>query len=209
MLLKYDLRETARYLGYKHGAEPSEVICELIDEAYEELCEFISPRYIFREYDFSRTDDGITVDGIEFRSQKLLNHLKDSTSLILFSATLGHEVDDLIHKYSADDIAMAAVVQAVSSSLVENLCDIACEELKGQIKGEHRPRFSPGYGDLSIIQQKEFFSLLPVKEKLGVSLTESFMMTPTKTVTAFIGVKKNENSKNLYSINPDFDKNCK
>ncbi len=188
MLLKYDLRETARYLGYKHGAEPSEIIRELIDEAYEELCEVIKPRYIFKEYDFSRTDVGIIIEGVEFKSQKLLNHLKDSTSIILFSASLGQGVDDLIHKYSADDIAMAAVVQAVSSSMVENFCDIACDEIKEQIKGEHRPRFSPGYGDLSITQQKEFFSLLPVEEKMGVALTESFMMMPTKTVTAFIGV---------------------
>ena len=194
MLLKYDLRETARYLGYKHGAEPSEIICELIDEAYGELCEVIKPEYIFEEYDFSRTDVGIIIDNIEFKSQKLLNHLKNSTSVILFSATLGRGVDDLIHKYSADDIAMAAVVQAVSSSMVESLCDIACDELKEQIKGEHRPRFSPGYGDLSIIQQKEFFFLLPVEEKMGVSLTESFMMMPTKTVTAFIGVIKKDDS---------------
>ena len=189
MILKYDLRETARYLGYKHGAEPCEIICELIDEAYEELCKVIEPKFIFKEYDFLRTNDGITVNGIEFRSRKLLNHLKDATSLILFSATLGKGVDDLIHKYSADDIAMAAVTQAVSSSLVENLCDIACEELKVQIKGEHRPRFSPGYGDFDISYQKEFFSLLAVDEQLKVFLTESFMMFPTKTVTAFIGIK--------------------
>ena len=36
MLLKYDLHEAARYMGYKHGAEPSVVICELCEEAYEE-----------------------------------------------------------------------------------------------------------------------------------------------------------------------------
>jgi hypothetical protein len=190
MLLGYDLHEVARYMGYKHGAQPSEIICELIDEAYEELCKVIEPKFIFKKYDFLRTDEGITVNGIEFRSRKLLNHLKDSTSLILFSATLGKGVDDLIHKYSADDIAMAAVTQAVSSSLVENLCDIACEELKTQIKGEHRPRFSPGYGDLHLSVQKDFFKLLPVNEKLGIQLTESFMMKPTKTVTAFIGVTK-------------------
>ena len=188
MILKYDLQEAARYMGYKHGAEPCEIICELMDVAYEELCRVIEPKYIFKKYDLLRTDEGITVNGIEFRSRKLLRHLGDSGSVILFAATLGKGVDELIHKYSADDIAMAAVAQAVSSSLVENLCDIACEELKTQIKGEHRPRFSPGYGDFDISYQKEFFGLLPVKEQLNVSLTDSFMMIPAKTVTAFIGV---------------------
>jgi hypothetical protein len=188
MLLRYNLRETARYLGYKRGAEPSGIICELIDEAYEELCKVINPKYIFKEYKFVRTDEGIIVDGVEFKSKKLLNHLRDSASVILFSATLGKGADDLIHKYSTEDIAMAAVVQAVSGSLVESLCDRACAELRNQIKGEHRPRFSPGYGDLDLSQQEDFFTLLPVEERLGVSLTESFMMIPTKTVTAFIGV---------------------
>ena len=190
MLLKYDLRETARYMGYKHGAEPSEEICELIDEAYKELCKVIQPKYIYKEYDFTRTEDGIIVDGIEFKSKKLLNHLRNSASIILFGATLGQGSDALIRKYSVTDIAMTAVSQAVAGSMVENLCDIACDEMKKKFKGEHRPRFSPGYGDFHISAQADFFKLLPMNKQLGISLSDGFMMTPTKTVTAFIGVIK-------------------
>ena len=190
MLLKYDLRETARYMGYKHGAEPSEEICELVDEAYEELCKVIQPKYIYKEYDFTKTENGIIVDGIEFKSKKMLCHLRNSSSIILFGATLGQGADTLIRKYSVTDIAMTAVAQAVAGSMVENLCDIACEELKTAIKGEHRPRFSPGYGDFHISAQSDFFKLLPMNKQLGISLSDGFMMTPTKTVTAFIGVIK-------------------
>ena len=190
MLLKYDLRETARYMGYKHGTEPSEEICELVDEAYEELCKVIQPKYIYKEYDFIKTEDGIIIDGIEFKSKKMLNHLRNSCSIILFGATLGQGTDTLIRKYSITDIAMTAVIQAVAGSMVENLCDIACEELKNEIKGEHRPRFSPGYGDFHISAQSDFFKLLPMNRQLGISLSDGFMMTPTKTVTAFIGVIK-------------------
>ncbi len=188
MLLKYDLRETARYMGYKHGAEPSEEICELVEEAYAELCKVIRPKYIYKEYDFTKTEDGIIIDGFEFKSKKFLNHLRNSTSIILFGATLGQGADILIRKYSVTDIAMTAVAQAVAGSMVENLCDIACEELKTAIKGEHRPRFSPGYGDFHISAQADFFKLLPMNKQLGISLSDGFMMTPTKTVTAFIGV---------------------
>lgn len=190
MLLKYDLRETARYMGYKHGAMPTPEICELIDEAYEELCKVVQPKYIYKEYEFTRTENSIIIDGIEFRSKKLLNHLKNSKSIILFGATLGQGADALIRKYSVTDIAMTAVAQAVAGSMVENLCDIACEELKKIIKGEHRPRFSPGYSDFHISAQADFFKLLPMNKQLGVSLSDGFMMTPTKTVTAFIGVIK-------------------
>lgn len=190
MLLKYDLHETARYMGYKHGAEPSEAICELIEEAYEELCKVITPKYIYKEYDFTRTEDGIIIDGIEFKSKKLLNHLRNSTSVILFGATIGVGADTLVRKYSVTDVAMTSVVHCVGASLVENLCDIACDELKSTIKGEHRPRFSPGYGELHISSQVDFFKILPMTTQLGVTLSENYMMTPTKTVTAFIGVIK-------------------
>ncbi len=190
MLLKYDLRETARYMGYKHGAMPTSEICELIDEAYEELCKVVQPKYIYKEYEFTRTADGIIIDGIEFKSQKLLNHLKNSSTVILFGATLGQCVDTLIRKYSVTNIAMTAIAQAVAGSMVENLCDIACEELTKNIKGEHRPRFSPGYSDFHISAQADFFKLLPMNKQLGVSLSDGFMMTPTKTVTAFIGIIK-------------------
>lgn len=190
MLLKYELQETARYMGYKHGAEPSEEICELIDEAYKELCKVIQPKYIYKEYDFTKTEDGIIVEGIEFKSKKLLNHLRNSTSIVLFGATLGQGADALIRKYSVTDIAMTAVAQAVAGSMVENFCDIACDEMKKEIKGEHRTRFSPGYGDFHISAQEDFFKLLPMNKQLGISLSDGFMMTPTKTVTAFIGVIK-------------------
>lgn len=190
MLLKYDLRETARYMGYKHGAEPSEEICLLIEKAYNELCKVIQPKYIYKEYDFTRTEDGIIVDGIEFKSKKLLGHLRNSTSIILFGATIGVGADTLVRKYSVTDVVMTSVAHCVGASLVENLCDIACDELKKEIKGEHRPRFSPGYGELHISSQADFFKLLPMTKQLGVTLSENFMMTPTKTVTAFIGVIK-------------------
>lgn len=190
MLLKYDLHEATRYMGYKYGSEPSEEICALCEKAYNELCSVITPKYIYKEYDFTRTEDGIIVDGIEFKSAKLLNHLKDSTSIILFGATLGVGADTLVRKYSITDSAMTSIVHCVGASMVENLCDQACEELKDTIKGEHKCRFSPGYGGLDISSQADFFKLLPMTKQMGVTLSESFLMTPTKTVTAFIGVTK-------------------
>ena len=190
MLLKYDLHETARYMGYKHGVKPSEEICELCEVAYNELCKVITPKYIYKEYEFTRTDDGIIIDGIEFKSAKLLSHLKDSNTIILFGATLGVGADTLVRKYSITDAAMTSVVHCVGASMVENLCDQACEELKNTIKGDHKYRFSPGYGGLDISSQADFFKLLPMTKQMGVSLSESFLMTPTKTVTAFIGVTK-------------------
>ena len=49
-------------------------------------------------------------------------------------------------------------------------------------------RFSPGYGDFPFSQQRDFFDVLDITRRIGVSLTESGLMLPQKSVTALIGV---------------------
>ena len=51
-----------------------------------------------------------------------------------------------------------------------------------------RPRFSPGYGDLDISHQWAMFDLLEVEKRLGLSLTQTHMMLPEKSVTAIAGL---------------------
>ena len=53
-----------------------------------------------------------------------------------------------------------------------------------------KPRFSPGYGDLSITIQKDFLQALNADKTVGLSLSEGNLMIPEKSVTAFIGVSK-------------------
>ncbi len=50
-----------------------------------------------------------------------------------------------------------------------------------------RWRFSPGYGDWDVHAQPDLLRLTQA-ETIGVSLTESFMLRPRKSVTAVIGL---------------------
>ena len=79
--------------------------------------------------------------------------------------------------------------QAIGSERVESLCDELCRELEGEW-GTVRPRFSPGYGDLPLSLQKEIFALLDCGRSIGVALGENLLMSPSKSVTAIVGVKK-------------------
>ena len=70
-----------------------------------------------------------------------------------------------------------------------------CDEINERIRTEAakegfctRPRFSPGYGDLPLSMQKQISMILNMPKEIGVSLTESYLMTPSKSVTALIGV---------------------
>lgn len=186
MLLKYDEKEVLRYLGYR-GKPADDGVKSLIDKAYSELCRTVQPRYIYKEYNFEKGEDGIMVNGIGFHSKKLAYHLKNSRTVILFAATLGAGADMLVRRYSLSDTALAAVTQAVASALTENLCDNSCDELSRLSGSELTPRFSPGYGDLPLSSQQDFFRLLDISKHLGVTLSDTFLMTPSKSVTAFIG----------------------
>ena len=70
--------------------------------------------------------------------------------------------------------------------------------IEGSVKDAEYPdrqllsRYSPGYGDLALESQREFFRVLNVTKTIGVSLTEGCLMVPTKSVTAFIGMSKTD-----------------
>ena len=53
-----------------------------------------------------------------------------------------------------------------------------------------RPRFSPGYGDVDLAVQKDFFRLLPCT-RIGLTLMDTLIMSPEKSVTAFVGITNN------------------
>jgi cobalamin-dependent methionine synthase I len=83
----------------------------------------------------------------------------------------------------------ALVAQAVSSAMIETYCDETEKEIAqiNEIKDLNPvSRFSPGYGDFDISFQKDFLKILN-GSRIGLSLTDAFMLTPVKSVTAVIG----------------------
>ena len=49
-------------------------------------------------------------------------------------------------------------------------------------------RFSPGYGDMPLSQQRLFVTLLDTPRKIGLTTTPAFILTPRKSVTAVLGL---------------------
>ena len=87
---------------------------------------------------------------------------------------------------------MGLLLQGLGAERVESLCDAFDEEVKAVCKEhgkETRFRYSPGYGDWPLEVQRRLFELLDAPRKVGVSLTDSLLMVPSKSVSAIIGVK--------------------
>ena len=82
---------------------------------------------------------------------------------------------------------MHACLQALGAERAESLCDAFNNEIRE--KYITAPRYSPGYGDVGLENQRVFFRLLDCPKNIGVTLGDNLMMKPTKSVTAFIGIK--------------------
>ncbi len=183
-------REVWRYLGYGGNApQPEEQ--QKIEAVIAQLERTVTPRHIYLEKPCCVEKGGVEIEGIRFSSALLARNLAGCQGVILMAATLGAEADLQVRRYQARSMAEAAIAQAVCAELLECYLDGVCQEIAGEKEKAGlflRPRYSPGYGDLALEAQRDFFALLDCRRRLGVSLTDGNMMTPTKSVTAFIGL---------------------
>ena len=86
-------------------------------------------------------------------------------------------------------MARAVMLDACGSALVESGCNAAEEELAARFPGRYlTDRFSPGYGDLPLALQPAICAALDAGRRVGVQVTDSFLMNPSKSVTAVIGL---------------------
>lgn len=208
MKIKYqevNRKEIYRYLGYR-GQEPDEMIQKMIDEVLQALLDVIRPVYGYRYYRCQVTQDKVCLlqnqemsedsSGVyEFASRKLAENLSQCEEVVLLAATLGLEVDKLIQRYTVMNMAKASIAQACGAACIEAFCNKVQENIRQEAfeRGLYlRPRFSPGYGDWPLDDQKGIFDLLECQKRLGMSLTDSMLMLPTKSVTAMIGLTKNQ-----------------
>ena len=184
-------REVLRYLGYKNQ-EADENVSRIVEDCLELLWKNVSPKYRVREFPLTLGADN-RIDGEVFqtKSRNLSVNLKDCEKILVFAATLGVGADYLIQKYNRLEMSRAVILQAASAAMIEEYCDQVCSALKEEYeaRGEYlRPRFSPGYGDFPISCQRALLRALEAPKRIGLTATETMMLTPTKSVTALVGL---------------------
>ena len=181
-------REILRYMGCQDSTTE---IDALISRSLS-LCEGkLSYRVCFAEYDVAVEDSQCELGFASIDSRDLAKCLSNCKSIILFGATVGLELDRLILRYCKTEPSLAVCLQAIGAERIEALCDIFSDELNAEYStcGKSlRPRFSAGYGDLPLEFQREIFAALGCDKRIGLTLNDSLIMSPTKSVTAIIGI---------------------
>jgi len=180
--------EALRYLGVR-GA-PDEILRRDLARCAALLLEEIRPRTCWRLFPLG--EDGLLA-GTAFRpeGQAIRRHLAGCGQVIVLAATLGMEAETLLRRVQSRSISDALLLDALASAAVERLCDLLCEDLARRMAPARlTPRFSPGYGDFPLSQQRTLCEVLNVGRLLGVSLTSGDLMIPRKSVTALLGVRE-------------------
>ena len=185
-------KEAVRYLGYGRHAIDERTL-ELIQDSFRELDQVADARFVYRIFEIiEQNENELTIGNSKIQSKNLAKNLKGCKQVIIFGATLGTGVDLLMKRYSVSDMTKAVVLQACAAAVLEEYCDTIQKEMAKELDAGLylRPRFSPGYGDFSILHQKELLQMLEAPKKIGLTLTEGYMLTPTKSVTALLGITK-------------------
>lgn len=194
-MIYFNKQEALRYLGAAPGDTEAGVA---VDLAFLKLRNELQPRYTASRFPCRVETDMIEVDtgagraaDVKFFSRNLARHLQCCRELFIFGATLGIKVDIALRGLLLNSTLAGAAAQAAAAALIETYCDDCCAQLEAQLpRGQILvSRFSPGYGDWPLTEQKKLFPLLSGAGKIGLTLTDGCMMAPVKSVTAIIGVR--------------------
>lgn len=180
--------EALRYFRAQSGDINAEA---LVVAAYQKLRNELQPRYTVKRFGCEADGDSVCLDnGTVFHSKALARYVGDAEELFLFGATLGSRVDITLRRMALTSVAEAGAGQAVAAALIETYCDDCCAELQKRLpEGKQlKWRFSPGYGDWPLEEQRILFPVLDCAHSIGLTLTESCMMAPVKSVTAVMAI---------------------
>ncbi|MBQ7598463.1 MAG: Vitamin B12 dependent methionine synthase activation subunit [Clostridia bacterium] len=186
--IRINRREAARYLGYRGVLAPDAEA--LFDVCERELRAVAAPRAVWRTSPVQSDEALVTFSFCKVESAALAKNLSGCKKAFVFAATLGAGVDRAMLRLQKTDPAKAAVFDALASAAVEGWCNEVNEALS---QGRQTcPRFSPGYGGVALRHQADLLQFLDAQRKLGITLSETFFMSPVKSVTAVIGIRRDE-----------------
>lgn len=182
-LTQPDHCDIAAFLGAR-GKHVPEELAEQLNIAVALVMKAARPGLIYKRLSLPAPE-------LPFSEKAAESHLRGCNGMVLFAATLGPEVDRLINRYQVNDMALAVIIDAAAGAAVENVCDNFQEDIETLLKKEGlflSDRFSPGYGNLSPEANGSICSFLDTYRRIGLGMTEHFMLTPAKSVTAIMGI---------------------
>ncbi|MBR6701262.1 MAG: hypothetical protein IKL72_05990 [Firmicutes bacterium] len=180
-----DIDELERRLGGGCDIDSEQIsrLRNLFDEK-------VSYRFAYARMEISFPEKGICDFGCGcIESGDLYKNLRDCKAVYMMGVTLGIGIDRLLSMLRIRSAAEHYIIDGMASAAVESFCNMLDKELRAKEGFKCRPRYSPGYGDCTIYNQKLLTDRIDAARTLGMTLNESYFMTPSKSITAIMGIK--------------------
>ena len=190
-VIPFDEKEILHYAMLPSFAPPPEELP--LKESLEAAKGAAQCRAVWCRFPLKRNGDELDLGFAKTTSKGLRRHLEGCEEIILFACTAGAEMDRRITRAKLGSPAKGLLMHAIGAQQVEGGCDRLCERLKERFPEKQlTDRFSPGYGDLPLEMQRDVMEALDCAGILGITLTDSLLMIPGKSVTGIIGMKERE-----------------
>ena len=183
-----------KLIGYTTEDVP-DTVTDLVVETLKVSLDLPSVKAEYHYFDslvIDKESASIMLSSILFQTRKIiLSQLKGSTAAVLFLATAGPELGELSKKQMASGKLLEGyITDVVGSEVVEAAIDLMHKELGSAASEEGyniTNRFSPGYCGWDVAEQHKLFDLIP-ENYCGITLTDSALMSPVKSVSGLIGI---------------------
>jgi glyceraldehyde-3-phosphate dehydrogenase/erythrose-4-phosphate dehydrogenase len=135
----------------------------------------------------------VLATGIVFESISLYDFLKDAKDVLFIAATAGKEIVNAVAFDSqSNNLSRGVVFDAVASEMTDAALSWIMDYYSHELTRENRcllsRRFSAGYGDFSLENQRIIYFALLLGH-MGVTITNDNILVPEKSVTAVTGIK--------------------
>lgn len=163
-----------------------------MDKHLEECKRLIKPAALYTYTKIEKVSkDGILIEDNKFlKSTKLAEQLSCSKEIAPYIITIGPDLEKRVTSIAPDRILDSWILDNLGTYTLRTFGEHVQERIRKE-KGWKISRFNPGSTPTwGLEEQQKIFSIFSkeaVQEKIGVDLTDTFMMIPRKSVSGVMG----------------------
>ena len=189
------IKENAlKYLGYLDNQVDSNTEI-LLNECLKEL-EQVTPKFMYQIYTLTHHPLTIKELNLTINYPDLIDLFDSCDRIVIIACTLGLQLDQQLRYYSKINLTKMTVMDALASSYIE----IKCDEYEAQQNfGKRTVRFCPGYGNVPLELNKNLANALNCSKHIGLTVQESNLLLPQKSMIGLIGLGDEKLTKHCFS----------
>ena len=170
----------------------NENMIDNVMEVARETAKHVKSKYVFTECKIEEKGEGyVKLAGVEFKSRILAKKLKDCDVVFPYFSTCGLEVAE--HTESLEDVFDKYVSEKVEYLALRQIRENMRDRIKNDYNVQGISHINPGsIKDWSTIEVNKIYNLLKNPINLGISVLESGMINPVRSVSGFMFLSESE-----------------